>query len=69
MEQMMKLPESELVKIANDDEAPLFERRIARSLVKENDFKTTAQIINQVYGSPRSGAPEGTIQRKKDVIQ
>lgn len=63
LEQMLKLTNNELTDIANDTNAPLFERRIAQSLLKENDFKTTAAIMNQVYGTPRSGAPEGTIQK------
>lgn len=65
MEQMLKLTNNELTGIANDTNAPLFERRIAQSLLKENDFKTTERIINQVYGMPRSAAPEGTIQKPK----
>ena len=63
LEQMLKLTNNELTDIANDTNAPLFERRIAQSLLKENDFKTTAAIMNQFYGTPRSGAPEGTIQK------
>lgn len=63
MEQMIKLTHNELLAIANDENAPLFDRRIAKSLLKENDFKTTERIINQVYGSPGTGAPEGTIQK------
>ena len=63
LEQMLKLTDVELTAIANNPEAPLFERRIATSLIKEKDFKTTAAIINQVYGTPGTGAPEGTIQR------
>lgn len=63
MEQMLKLTDKELTEIANNPDAPLFERRIATSLVKEKDFKTTAAIINQVYGAPGTQAPEGTIQK------
>jgi hypothetical protein len=71
MEQMFKLTDAELTAIANNPEAPLFERRIATSLVKEKDFKTTAAIINQVYGTPGTGAPEGTIQRPRpeDMVE
>ena len=53
LEQMLKLTEAELVKIASDKKAPLFERRIARSLLKENEFNITAQMMNQVYGMPK----------------
>lgn len=54
LEQMFKLDQDAIVKIANDKDAPLFERRIARSLLKENEFKTTEAMINQVYGQPKT---------------
>lgn len=53
IEQMVKMTESEIVDIANDPNAPLFERRIARSLLRENDWKTTESMLNQVYGTPK----------------
>lgn len=53
LEQMLKLSEDEIEKIANDKEAPLFERRIAKSLLKENEWKITESMINQVYGQPK----------------
>ncbi len=65
LEKMLELTGEELVQIANDPEAPQFERRIATSLIKEKGWSTTASIINQVYGMPKTQAPEGTIQRPK----
>lgn len=53
LEQMLKLSASEIEKIANDKEAPLFECRIAKSLLKENEWKITESMINQVYGQPK----------------
>lgn len=53
LEQMMKLGKDDLEAILNDNEAPLFERRLARSLLTENDFKTTEAMINQIYGAPK----------------
>lgn len=53
IEQMLKLNEEEIKNIANDKDAPLFERRIARSLLKENEWKITESMINQVYGQPK----------------
>lgn len=53
LEQMLKLNKAELEAILNDDDAPLFERRLARSLLTENDFKTTEAMINQIYGAPK----------------
>ena len=53
LEQMMKLNEEELRNIVDAKGAPLFERRIAKSLLTENEFKTTEAMINQVYGMPK----------------
>lgn len=53
LEQMLKLSEEELRAILDDKEAPLFERRLARSILTENEFKTTEAMINQVYGAPK----------------
>lgn len=53
LEQMMKLSEEELRDIVDAKDAPLFERRIAKSLLTENEFKTTEAMINQVYGMPK----------------
>ena len=53
LEQMMKLSEDELRDIVDAKDAPLFERRIAKSLLTENEFKTTEAMINQVYGMPK----------------
>lgn len=53
LEQMLKLSEEELREILDDKEAPLFERRLARSILMENEFKTTEAMINQVYGAPK----------------
>lgn len=53
LEQMMKLGYADLKEIAQDENAPLFERRIAKSLLKEDSWKTTEAMINQVYGMPK----------------
>ncbi len=53
LEQMLKLSEAELREIRRDKSAPYFERRIARSLLTEGRFETTAQMMNQVYGMPK----------------
>lgn len=67
LEQMLKLPEEEIVKITNDKEAPLFERRLARSLLKENNFKTTEAMMNQVYGQPKQKI-ESVITAPKPLV-
>lgn len=67
LEQMIKLTANELVLIANDEKAPLFERRIAQSLVKETDWKTTESIINQIYGAPKQ-VSEISVAQPKPLI-
>lgn len=67
LEQMMKLSEKEVVAIANDKDAPLFSRRLARSLLKENDFVITERMINQVYGKPKETVE--TIDRTPKAIE
>ena len=64
LEKMMKMTEVEIVQIANDPNAPLFERRIARSLLKENEWKTTEAVINQVYGTPKQRIEVEPVQPK-----
>lgn len=64
LEQMIKLPEEEIARIANDKSAPLFERRLARSLLKENEWKTTESMINQVYGLPKQEIEQRNIEIK-----
>ena len=53
LEQMLKLSESELREVLDDKDAPLFERRLAKSILTENEFKTSEAMINQVYGAPK----------------
>lgn len=51
LEKMMQLSESELLEVAKDKQAPLFERRLAIAINK-SDWKTIDSMINQVYGKP-----------------
>lgn len=64
LEKMLKLTEVEIVAIANDPQAPLFERRIARSILKENEWRTTEAMINQVYGTPKQHVEVEPVQPK-----
>jgi hypothetical protein len=52
LEQMMKLPEPDLRKIAEDKEAPLFERKLATSLAK-GQWREIKEMIQEVYGKPK----------------
>jgi len=67
LEQMIKLPEEEILKIANDEAAPLFERRIANSLLEEKEWKITESMINEVYGYPKTTV-EATVEKPTPLI-
>ena len=68
LERMLKMSGEELKKIGADASRPFFERRAAEAISTGN-WGVLRDILNQVYGMPRSNAPEGTIQRPKDVVQ
>ncbi len=51
LERMMRLTESELKKIASDEQAPYFERKLAVA-VNKSDWKVIKEMIDQVYGQP-----------------
>lgn len=53
LEQMMKLSENELKKVAEDKDAPYFERKLATA-IKRGDWKTIREMIEQVYGQPKA---------------
>ena len=52
LEQMMKLSEQRLKEIADDNDAPYFERKIATA-IKKGDWKVVREMIEQVYGQPK----------------
>lgn len=52
LEQMMKLPEPELRKVAEDKDAPLFERKLATAIAK-GQWREIKEMIEQVYGKPK----------------
>ena len=52
LEQMLKLSEKELKAIAEDVDAPYFERKLARCINK-GDWKVVEGMMNQVYGQPK----------------
>lgn len=64
LEQMLKLSRAELVEIDNDENAPMFERRIARSLISEEKWSTTESIINQIQGYPKQAVEQTNIELK-----
>ena len=59
LEQMIKLSEAELRNLAQDKEAPLFERKLATCIAK-GQWKEIEGMMNQIYGQPRQ-AVETTI--------
>jgi hypothetical protein len=52
LERMMKLSEPELKAIADDIDAPYFERKLATA-IKKADWKVIREMTDQVYGQPK----------------
>ncbi len=52
LEQMMKLSEPELKAVADDIDAPYFERKLATA-IKKADWKVIREMTDQVYGQPK----------------
>lgn len=67
LEQMMKLDEDELRLIIGDHDAPMFERQLAKWLIK-GDWKVIESQINQVYGAPKQQT-ETTLDVKPSAIE
>lgn len=66
LEQMLKLTSDELKKVAGDDDAPLFERKLATCIAKGN-WKEIEGMMNQVYGQPKQKI-ENTIITPKPLV-
>lgn len=66
LEQMMKLTEAELADLAQNKEAPYFERKIA-SCINRGDWRTIESMINQVYGQPKQQI-DHTIAEPKPLV-
>lgn len=66
LEQMLKLSEKELKQIAKDDDAPLFERKLAVCIANGN-WKEIEGMMNQVYGQPKQKI-ESVITATKPLV-
>lgn len=53
LEQMMKLSGEELRTVESDEEAPMFERKLAKAILN-GEWKEIESMINQVYGQPKA---------------
>lgn len=66
LEQMLKLTEAELRKIATDKDAPLFERKLA-NCIATGKWKEIEGMMTQVYGQPKQRI-ETTVTAPKPLI-
>lgn len=53
LEQMMKLSEEQLKDVAENKDAPYFERKLATA-IKKGDWKVIREMIAEVYGQPKT---------------
>lgn len=63
LEQMLKLSEGELRSLAQDADAPLFERKLATCIAK-GQWKEIEGMMNQVYGFPKIMQENHNIEMK-----
>lgn len=63
LEQMLKLSESELRTLAQDKDAPLFERKLA-TCIATGKWKEIEGMMNQVYGAPKQIVEQTNIEMK-----
>lgn len=66
LEQMLKLSEKELRNVAEDNEAPLFERKLA-VCIRRGEWKEIEGMMNQVYGQPKQKI-ESTLIAPKPLV-
>lgn len=52
LEKMMQLSTDELKRVAEDKDAPLFEKKLAIAL-KDGDWRVIKEMIQEVYGKPK----------------
>lgn len=63
LEQMLKLSESELRSLAQDKDAPLFERKLA-TCIATGKWREIEGMMNQVYGAPKQIVEQTNIEMK-----
>ena len=66
LEQMLKMPEMELRKLKDDQDAPLFERKLA-TCIANGHWKEIEGMMNQVYGQPKQKI-ETTVTAPKPLV-
>lgn len=64
LEQMLKLTRDDLVRISEDKDAPLFEKKIAFLLLDKPDWRIVEGMMNQVYGAPKQRLEVEPVQPK-----
>lgn len=63
LERMMELTNEELRKVASDEKAPLFERKLAQCIAS-SQWKELEGMINQVYGMPKQQIEQHSVELK-----
>lgn len=64
LEQMLKLTRAELLQVLNDEKASLFEKKLARLILQEPEWKVVEGMLNQVYGQPKQRVEVEPVQPK-----
>lgn len=64
LEQMLKLKRDDLLRISENPDAPLFEKKLAYLLLQEPDWRIVEGMLNQVYGQPKQRLEVEPVQPK-----
>lgn len=64
LEQMLKLTRAELMQVLEDEKASLFEKKLARLIIQEPEWKVVEGMLNQVYGQPKQHVEVEPVQPK-----
>lgn len=68
LEKMMMLTEAEITAIEKDDDAPMFERNIARVML-DASWNTLSSMIDQVYGKAKESIDIKDISDNGPIIK
>jgi hypothetical protein len=70
LEKMMNMSYKQLQEIAVDEDAALFERKLAKCIA-DGDWKTIREMIAEVYGTPKSSVDltSGGKELKQTLVQ
>ena len=68
LEKMITLIEAEVIAIHKDEHAPLFERKLAESILKA-DWKVLSDMMDQIYGKTKKSIDIRDVSDNQPLIK